>query len=107
MAAVQPSGTGHALIGQRIGQYRVTRLIGSGGMGQVFEALHEQIGQRVAVKVLSPALSADPLQVRRLFNEARAATIAQHPGLVKLFDFGELPDGRPYLLMEYLEGESL
>src|SRR5262249_8441880 len=60
-----------------------------------------------AIKLLRPELSTDPDLVRRFFNEARAATHIRHPGIVKIFDFGNLPDGSAYFVMEYLEAESL
>ena len=95
------------LIGQRIGKYRILRELGSGGMGVVYEAVHESIGQRAAVKVLRGRISLDHEFVGRFFNEARAAVVAQHASLVKLFDYGQLPSGILYMLMEFLEGEPL
>ncbi len=95
------------MLSQRIGQYRVVRRIGRGGMGVVYEAVHETIGQRIAVKTLNQELSANPAFVKRFLTEARATVIAQHPGLVKVFDYGQIPDGPLYLQMEYLEGETL
>src|SRR5688572_17516715 len=76
-------------------------------MGAVFEAVHEGIGQRVAIKVLHPEFSRRIEIVERFFNEARAVTAIKHAGLVKVFDFGYLADGTAYMLMEFLEGESL
>jgi formylglycine-generating enzyme required for sulfatase activity len=96
-----------ALIGREIGGYRITRLIGRGGMGVVFEAQHATMGQRAAVKVLAAGARAGSTQVARLFAEARALGCIQHPGLVKIFDFGRLADQVPYILMEYLEGAPL
>jgi serine/threonine protein kinase len=92
---------------ERIGNFRVVRLIGRGGMGAVYEAVHEEIGQRVAIKVLKGNLALRPKQVDRFFDEARAISMVPHPGLVKLFDFARLEDGRVYILMELLEGEGL
>jgi serine/threonine-protein kinase len=93
--------------GRRIGNYRVVRPIGEGGMGTVYEAVHVAIEQRVAIKVLSQDLAQNPSVVRRFCNEARAASVLEHPGVVKIYDYGKLPDGTVYLLMEYLHGESL
>jgi len=90
-----------------IGPYRVTRLLGEGGMGTIFEAVHEVIKRRVAVKVLHPAASQDPEAFNRFINEARATNLVNHPGLVQVTDFGNLPDGSGFLVMEYLEGETL
>jgi serine/threonine protein kinase len=94
-------------IGQRVESYRVVRLIGRGGMGLVYEAVHEEIGRRAAIKVLHPELSADPLVASRFLNEARAANLVRHPGLVEIFEFGRLADGAPYIIMDFLDGESL
>ncbi len=101
------AGAGDGLIGQSIGTYRIMRQIGRGGMGTVYEAVHDTIGQRVAVKVLATELSGDPKYVSRFFDEARVVSIVKHPGLVKIFDFNKLADGSIYIMMELLEGESL
>ncbi len=94
------------LTGQRVAAYRLTREIGRGGMGVVYEAVHERGGGRVAVKILhNRTLAAD--QFARLDLEARAAMRVKHEGLVDVWDFGQREDGTPYLLMELLEGESL
>ena len=95
------------LVGQRVGRYRIGRPIGRGGTGTVFEAVHEGIGQRAAVKVLHRDLLERPELVRRFFNEARATALLKDEGLVRIFDHGELEDGTLYILMELLEGESL
>ena len=76
-------------------------------MGMVFEAVREDIGGRAAVKVLRPELAQNPEIATRFFNEARAANLVEHPGIVRVFDYGSLPSGVVYLAMEYLEGESL
>ena len=75
-----------SLVGALVGRYRVLRLLGRGGMGSVYEAAHEQIGQRAAVKVMAPSLAADPAALRRFLREARAVSLVQHEGLVKIFD---------------------
>lgn len=95
------------LIGQQIGNYRVTRLIGAGGMGAVYEAIHEQINRRAAIKVLHAETVANPELGRRFINEARAVNQIAHPGIVQVFDFGSLPSNEPYIAMEFLEGETL
>ena len=92
---------------ERIGAYRVIRQIGHGGMGVVYEAMHEQIQHRAAIKVLLPEVSKDADMAARFFNEARAVNIIRHPGIVSVSDLGQLPDGSAYIVMEYLEGESL
>ncbi|MFO0574042.1 MAG: serine/threonine-protein kinase [Polyangia bacterium] len=95
------------MIGQLINHYKVVRKIGEGGMGSVWEGLHESIGRRVAIKVLRPGYSKDPKVVERFFNEAKAVNIVAHPGVVGSFDYGQLPDGTAYIIMEFLDGESL
>ncbi|MCS6912151.1 MAG: protein kinase, partial [Myxococcota bacterium] len=93
--------------GQRIGSFRVVRAIGVGGMGTVYLAEHQQIGYRAAIKVLHREYSRHPEIARRFLNEARAVNIIQHPGIVKIFEFGELPDKTAYIIMEFLDGEVL
>ena len=90
-----------------IGSYRVLRQLGAGGMGVVYLAQHTVIGRHAAIKLLLPQYSADPEIVGRFFNEARSAALIRHPGLVDVYDFGRLPDGSAYLVMEYLTGETL
>ncbi|HET6147889.1 MAG TPA: serine/threonine-protein kinase [Polyangia bacterium] len=95
------------MVGQSIGNYRITKLLGEGGMGMVYLAEHPGLGRRVAVKVLHPDLARSDEMVQRLFNEARAANAVGHRGIVEVSDFGVLPSGAPYIVMEYLVGESL
>ncbi|HWN66510.1 MAG TPA: protein kinase [Haliangium sp.] len=95
------------MIGETLGSYRVVSKIGEGGMGVVYLAEHTFLERKAAVKVLLPAFSNDQEVVNRFVNEAKAATVIHHPGIVQVFDFGKLPDGSAYLVMEYLEGESL
>lgn len=91
----------------RVGTYRILRKLGEGGMGAVFEAVHETIERRVAIKVLTGDLARQPDAVARFFNEARAVNRIGHPGLVQVSDFGHLPDGSAYTVMELLAGETL
>lgn len=93
--------------GQLFGNYRVVRLIGEGGFGEVYLVENELIQRRAAVKVLHPALAQDAELVRRFLNEARAASAICHPNIVEVLDAGGTPDGAPYILMEFLEGVSL
>jgi serine/threonine-protein kinase len=95
------------MVGEVIGNYRMLRKIGEGGMGTVYIAEHTLIGRRAAIKVLQWELSYRRELVTRFFNEARAATAVKHPGIVELYDFGYAADGSAYIVMEYLEGESL
>jgi serine/threonine protein kinase len=93
--------------GAMVGEYSIEEKIGEGGMGQVYRAQHPRIGKMAAVKVLAAELTQDLTIVRRLLQEARAVNQIHHPNIVDIFSFGELPDGRPYFVMEYLQGESL
>jgi serine/threonine-protein kinase len=95
------------LIGRSIGNYKIVRAIGEGGMGTVYLAEHPMIGKRVAVKMLRPDLGTDPGLVSRFFQEARAVNEIRHPNIVDISDFGKTEDGIVYLVMELLEGRSL
>ena len=90
-----------------IGNYRLLRPLGEGGMGVVYEAVHASMHRRAAVKVLRPELSRNQEVIRRFFNEARATNEIRHPGIVQIYDCGTMPDGSPWLIMELLEGETL
>jgi serine/threonine-protein kinase len=92
---------------QLIGNYRITRELGRGGMGVVYAAEHQHIGRRAAIKVLNSEFSQNPSFATRFLNEARVVNLIQHPGLVEIYEHGVLPDGAAYIIMEYLEGESL
>lgn len=89
------------------GKYRLTRMIGRGGMGAVWEATHATLGTRVAVKFIDAELCGSDEVRQRFENEARAAAKLDSKHVVKVFDHGLMPDGRPYIVMEYLAGESL
>jgi serine/threonine-protein kinase len=93
--------------GTTIGQYRVTGLIGRGGMGVVYAAEHTLLGRPAAIKVLLPELSQNQDIVMRFFNEARAATAIRHPGIIEIYDFGWTPDRAAFIVMERLDGETL
>ncbi len=90
-----------------VGKYRVTREIGRGGMAAVYEAEHLALGKKVAVKVLAAELSASTIVIERFFREARAAASIKSPYIVDVYDSGRLEDGRPFICMEMLDGESL
>ncbi|HRI65293.1 MAG TPA: serine/threonine-protein kinase [Polyangium sp.] len=92
----------------RIGPYEISRLVGEGGFGQVFEAVQEHTRQRVAVKVLFPEKAGDRETVKRFIQEGKALeTLKDHPGVVRVMRSGETDDGRPYFAMEFLEGLTL
>jgi serine/threonine-protein kinase len=96
-----------SLIGQEVGHYKISSLIGEGGMGAVYLAVHPGIGSRVAVKVLHPELARDRAAVDRFFAEARSVNLIHHENIVNILDLAQLTDGRSYIVMEYLEGESV
>src|SRR5438552_2088310 len=76
-------------------------------MGVVYLAEHPGIGRKAAIKVLHPEMAKDPQVVNRFFNEARASNSVKHPGIVQILDYGTMADGASYIVMEYLDGESL
>ncbi|MBX3219472.1 MAG: protein kinase [Labilithrix sp.] len=90
-----------------VGKYRVAREIGRGGMAAVYEAEQLSLGKKVAVKVLASELAASTIVIERFFREARAAASVRSPYIVDVYDSGRLDDGRPFITMELLEGESL
>jgi serine/threonine-protein kinase len=90
-----------------IGKYRVIGQIGEGGMGRVFKGIHVALQRLVAIKVLHANIARDPVAMARFEREARAAVRARHPRIVETLDFGRLPDGRPYLVMELIQDETL
>jgi serine/threonine-protein kinase len=89
------------------GRYRIIELIGRGGMGTVFKAEHIGIGRTVAVKLLHPSLAGVPEIAKRFEREARAIGRIEHPNCVDVSDSGKIEDGSLFLVMEYLEGESV
>lgn len=94
--------------GDSIGNYRVLQFLGEGGMGTVFSVEHAALERRYALKVLrSRVVERDPRAAQQFLREARTAARVHHPNIVDVFDFGYLADGRPYFVMELLEGESL
>ncbi len=88
-------------------RYRVLARAGDGGMGVVYRGEHIALNRRVAIKVLHPELNAVPEVVERFEREARAAAVLEHPNVVAVTDFGRTPDGMLFLVMEYIDGESL
>ncbi|HSY82901.1 MAG TPA: protein kinase [Gemmatimonadaceae bacterium] len=96
------------LVGRVVGgKFRVEKLLGQGGMGRVYLAEHVRIGRRCALKVLAPNLVGDPSSIRRFDGEARNASRIVHPSVAVVYDFEETPDGLVYLVLEYVDGETL
>lgn len=102
----EPAAAKDPRIGMLVGNYRIRRKLGEGGMGVVYEAEHDKIGSRAAVKLLHGSAAKNEQYSQRFLNEARAVNIVRHRGLVQIFEFGKLPDGNLYYVMEYLEGRS-
>ncbi len=97
-----------ALFGQVLAErYRILDLIGKGGMGKVYLAEHVALGKKVAVKVLNPAYTNRPDQVRRFLREAKAASTIGHENVIDITDFGEMANGQVFFAMEYLQGDDL
>jgi hypothetical protein len=96
-----------ALIGHHFGNYVAISVLGEGGMGTVYLAVHPGIGRQVAIKVLRPELGKDQDLLTRFLNEARAANAIRHPNIIEILDSGVTGPGISYLVMELLEGESL
>src|ERR1041385_3118332 len=92
--------------GSHLGPYEIHSAIGAGGMGQVYRARNSRLDRKVAIKVLAPNLSGNPEYRQRFEREARTVAALSHPHICPVYDIGA-QDGLDYLVMEYLEGESL
>ena len=99
--------TDDPLLGTDVGRYRIAALIGEGGMGHVYLAVQPAIGSRVAIKILSDQCARQPDLLDRFFAEARAVNLIRHECIVKVIDMSKLDDGRPYIVMEYIAGQTL
>ena len=92
---------------ESVGPYRILRLLGEGGMGLVYEAEQRaEVRRRVALKVMKPGLNAEEV-LARFESERQALAVMQHPGIARFFDAGVTDDGRPYFVMELVDGEPL
>src|SRR5437764_4486228 len=89
-----------------IAHYRVLEKIGAGGMGTVYKAYDKKLQRVVALKLLPPEYVSQQDRRRRFFQEARAASALNHPHILTVYEVGE-DDGKPYMVMEYVEGETL
>ena len=94
------------MINTTIGKYKISRLIGEGGMASVYEAVHEMLGTKVAIKVLNPILSANAQIRERFRNEAKLMASLDHPNITKVIDFDDQPH-QLSIIMEFLNGEDL
>ena len=109
ISASVETGETDRLIGETVDGYRVERMLGAGGMGVVYVARHTELGSLVALKTLLPSKDqgrSDDAR-KRFLNEARALSRVADDGLVRIFNFGHLPDGTPYIIMELLSGQTL
>jgi serine/threonine-protein kinase len=93
-------------IPKKLGKYDVLDVVGRGGMGIVYKATDPGIGRLVAIKMITVGYADDPELLKRFYREAQSAGKLQHPNIVTIFDLGD-QDGNPYMVMEFLEGESL
>jgi serine/threonine protein kinase/tetratricopeptide (TPR) repeat protein len=94
------------MVGRRLGPYEIVAQIGAGGMGEVYRARDTKLGRDVAIKILPRGLDREPERLRRLANEARAASALNHPHILTVYDIGEV-DGAPFIAMELVDGETL
>ena len=92
---------------RQLGQYRLRRRIGSGGMGEVYLAEHQLLKRPCAVKLIRPGDVADPQALERFEREVRLTATLSHPNTVEIYDYGRTEDGTYYYVMEYLPGLSL
>src|SRR5262245_47326088 len=98
------------LVGRHVGRYRISRFLAAGAMGAVYEVVQDRIGHRAAMEVRSASLGKDPKHqkyVERFLDEARAVNLINHPGVLQIFDFGEMEDQTVYILMEFLSGKAV
>lgn len=95
-----------ALTGKRFGHYQILSLIGAGGMGEIYSAIDQRLGRKVAIKLLPSAFSRDADRLRRFEQEARTVGMLNHPNILTIHDIGEY-EGAPFIVSELLEGETL
>src|SRR5437762_5125461 len=92
--------------GAVISHYKISELIGRGGMGEVYKAVDQRLRRTVALKIPGPALTGDERMRRRFLREAHTASLLSHPNICTIFEIGEEGD-RPFIVMEYVEGRTL
>src|SRR5512137_36022 len=96
-----------SLRGEMIAHYRVARLLGSGGMGEVFLAEDTKLDRAVALKLLPKEVAEDASRRKRFLAEAKAASALNHSNVCTIYEVGETADGQPFIAMEYLEGQTV
>src|SRR5689334_4718865 len=89
------------------GKYAIQRVLGEGGMGVVYEALHTKLDQRVAIKLMLPQTLSEPALVQRFEREARAAAKLRSRNVARVYDVDATSEGLPYIVMELLRGQDL
>src|SRR5436190_684362 len=105
---MHPNSQQDPFIGKVIdGRYEIMARIGEGGMGVVYKAKQTSIDRVIAIKMLNPQMASDQQWVQRFYNEAKATSRLQHPNTIRMFDFGQTADGRLFLTMEFLDGQTL
>ncbi|MFN3190699.1 MAG: serine/threonine-protein kinase [Aureliella sp.] len=106
MSDLNANASNQVTIGSRVGQYRIERSLGQGGMSHVYYAIHEDLRRPAAIKILKPSLAEDELNLQRFMNEARSAASLVHPNIVQVYDVGR--DGSVhYIAQEYVAGVNL
>src|SRR3954453_6205147 len=92
--------------GDTLGPYRITALLGAGGMGEVYKARDERLGRDVAVKILREEVTSDPERQRLFVREARSASALNHPNILTVYDVG-MEGTLPYIVTEFVDGEPI
>src|SRR5687768_14051198 len=93
--------------GIRLGPYEIVSAVGAGGMGEVYRARDRRLDREVAIKVLSPGLTSSELARERFEREARTIAALHHPHICAIYDVGETPEHQAFIVMEFLQGETL
>src|SRR5262245_34397231 len=104
--SAQGSAAG-SLVGQTVDGFAIESVIGGGAFGTVYRGRQLGLERIVAIKVPTHEIASDPVMSRRFAREAKAAARVHHPGVVSIYQVGEIPDGRPYMAMQFVEGEPL